>query len=52
MRREGFELQISQPEVIMQVIDRGKNEPIENAVVNVPEEMSGSIIEALGKKVL
>lgn len=50
MRREGFELQISQPEVIMQEIDGVKNEPIENAVVNVPEEMAGSIIEALGKR--
>ena len=50
MRREGFELQISQPEVIMQEIDGVKQEPIENAVVNVPDEMSGSIIEALGKR--
>jgi len=50
MRREGFELQISQPEVIMQEIDGVKNEPIENAVVNVPDEMAGSIIEALGKR--
>ena len=50
MRREGFELQISQPEVIMQNIDGVKNEPIENAVINVPDEMSGTIIEALGKR--
>ena len=50
MRREGFELQISQPEVIMQEIDGVKNEPIENAVINVPDEMSGTIIEALGKR--
>jgi GTP-binding protein len=50
MRREGFELQISQPEVIMQEIDGKKQEPIEIAVVNVPDEMSGSIIEALGKR--
>lgn len=50
MRREGFELQISQPEVIMQEIDGVKNEPIENVVINVPDEMSGSIIEALGKR--
>ncbi len=50
MRREGFELQISQPEVIMQEIDGTKQEPIENAVINVPDEMSGSVIEALSKR--
>jgi len=50
MRREGFELQISQPEVIMQEIDGVKNEPIEAAVINVPDEMSGIVIEALGKR--
>jgi GTP-binding protein len=50
MRREGFELQISQPEVIMREIDGEKCEPIETAVVNVPEQMAGTIIEALGKR--
>ncbi len=50
MRREGFELQISQPEVIMQEIDGEKHEPIEIAVVNVPDEMAGSVIEALGRR--
>jgi GTP-binding protein len=50
MRREGFELQISQPEVIMQEIDGEKQEPIEIAVINVPDEMAGSIIEALGSR--
>jgi GTP-binding protein len=50
MRREGFELQISQPEVIMQEIDGQKHEPIEMAVVNVPDSMAGSIIEALGRR--
>lgn len=50
MRREGFELQISQPEVIMQEIDGTKHEPIEFAVINVPDAMTGSIIEALGKR--
>lgn len=50
MRREGFELQISQPEVIMQEKDGVKQEPIEVAVINVPDDMSGSIIEALGKR--
>lgn len=50
MRREGFELQISQPEVIMQDIDGVKHEPIETAVINVPDKMAGSIIEALGRR--
>ncbi len=50
MRREGFELQISQPEVIMKNIDGKKHEPIENVVINVPDAMSGSVIEALGKR--
>jgi GTP-binding protein len=50
MRREGFELQISQPEVIMQEIDGVKQEPVEAAVINVPDTMAGSVIEALGKR--
>lgn len=50
MRREGFELQISQPEVIMQEIDGVTQEPIEQAVINVPDEMAGSIIEAMGRR--
>lgn len=50
MRREGFELQISQPQVIMQEIDGAKHEPLETAVVNVPDDMSGAVIQALGKR--
>jgi len=50
MRREGFELQISQPEVIMQEINGEKCEPIEYAVVNVPDDMSGKVIEALSNR--
>jgi GTP-binding protein len=50
MRREGFELQISQPEVIMQEIDGKKQEPIEYAVINLPDAMAGSVIEALGRR--
>jgi len=50
MRREGFELQISQPEVIMQEIDGKKHEPVESAVVNVPDEMSGAVIQALSQR--
>lgn len=50
MRREGFELQVSQPEVIFQDIDGVQNEPIENAVISVPEELSGKIIELLSNR--
>jgi len=50
MRREGFELQISQPEVIMKEIDGVKHEPVENAVINVPDAMAGATIEAMSKR--
>lgn len=50
MRRESYELQISQPQVIMQEVDGVKQEPIEYAVVNVPENMAGSIIEVLSAR--
>ncbi len=50
MRREGFELQISQPQVIMREIDGVKHEPIEAVVVNVPDELVGAVIQALGKR--
>lgn len=50
MRREGFELQISQPEVIMQEVEGLLHEPIEYAVINVPDTMSGGVIEALGRR--
>lgn len=50
MRREGFELQVSQPEVVMQEIDGATHEPIEQVVVNVPDENAGKIIEMMGKR--
>lgn len=50
MRREGFELQISQPEVIMKEVNGVKHEPIEAAVINVPDDFSGAVIQALGKR--
>lgn len=51
MRREGYELQISQPQVIMQDIDGVKHEPIEYAVINIPDEMAGAVIEMVsGRK--
>jgi GTP-binding protein len=48
MRREGFEFAVSKPEVIMQVVDGDNMEPIEQVVIDVPEEYVGSVIEALG----
>lgn len=45
MRREGYELQVGQPRVIIKEIDGVKCEPIESLVVDVPEEFSGKIIE-------
>jgi GTP-binding protein len=48
MRREGFEFAVSKPEVIMQVVDGDTMEPIEQVVIDVPEEHVGSVIEALG----
>lgn len=50
MRREGFELQISQPEVIMREINGVKHEPVEAVIVNVPDENAGAVIQALGKR--
>ncbi|MBO7546035.1 MAG: translational GTPase TypA [Paludibacteraceae bacterium] len=45
MRREGYELQVGQPQVIIKEIDGVKCEPIEQLTVNCPEECSGKIIE-------
>ena len=50
MRREGFELQVSQPEVVLREIDGVVHEPMENVVINVPEEISGKIVELLSKR--
>ena len=48
MRREGYELQVSKPEVIIKEIDGKKCEPYEDVQIEVPEESVGSVIEALG----
>ena len=48
MRREGFELQVSRPEVIIKEIDGVKCEPYEDVQIEVPEENVGPVIEALG----
>ena len=45
MRREGYELQVGQPQVIVKEIDGVKCEPVEMLTVNTPEECSGKIIE-------
>ncbi len=48
MRREGYELQVSKPEVIIKEIDGVKCEPYEDVQIEVPEENVGNVIEALG----
>ncbi|MDI6731065.1 MAG: translational GTPase TypA [Candidatus Margulisbacteria bacterium] len=50
MRREGFEVQVSQPKVIFKTINNEKMEPIEQALISVPEEFAGIVIEKLGKR--
>ncbi len=50
MRREGFELQVSKPQVIVREIDGVKCEPFERVQIDVPEENVGSIIESIGTR--
>ncbi len=50
MRREGFELQVGQPQVIIKEIDGRKCEPIEMLTVNVPEEYSSKIIDMVTRR--
>jgi GTP-binding protein len=50
MRREGFELQVSKPEVIVRVIDGVRSEPVERVQIDVPEEHTGSIMESMGER--
>lgn len=50
MRREGYELQVSKPEVIVKEIDGVKCEPYEDVQIEVPEENVGNVIEALGNR--
>jgi GTP-binding protein len=50
MRREGFELSVSKPEVIYRDIDGARCEPMENLIIDVPEEYQGTVIEKLGKR--
>jgi GTP-binding protein len=50
MRREGYELQVGQPQVIYKEIDGKKHEPIEHLVIDVPESVSGKAIELVTKR--
>ena len=50
MRREGYELQVGQPQVLVKVIDDVKCEPIEVLTVDVPEPVSGKVIELVSQR--
>jgi GTP-binding protein len=50
MRREGYELAVSKPQVILSERDGKRFEPVEYVVIDVPEEHAGAVIEALGRR--
>ena len=50
LRREGYELQVSKPEVIIRNIDGVDCEPVERVQVDVPDESVGAVIESLGQR--
>ena len=50
MRREGYELLVSRPKVIIKEINGVKCEPIERLVVNIPDDSVGTVIEKLGRR--
>jgi GTP-binding protein len=50
MRREGYELQVGQPQVILKEINSQKCEPIEELTIDLPEEYSGTAVEAVTKR--
>ncbi|MEK7590873.1 MAG: translational GTPase TypA [Patescibacteria group bacterium] len=50
MRREGFELQVSRPQVIMRDGPKGKEEPMEQVIIDVPEECTGTVIDLLSRR--
>ncbi|BDE82103.1 translational GTPase TypA [Porphyromonas somerae] len=50
MRREGYELQVGQPQVIIKEIDGVKHEPIEELTVNLPEEVASKIIDLVTRR--
>jgi GTP-binding protein len=50
MRREGYEMQVGQPQVIIKMIDGVKCEPVETLIVDVPGEVSGKVIELVTQR--
>jgi GTP-binding protein len=50
MRREGYEMQVSRPEVIVREINGKRHEPLERAVIDVPDEHVGSVTQALAPR--
>jgi GTP-binding protein len=50
MRREGYELTVGQPQVIVKVIDGKKSEPYENLVVDVPQEFASKVIDLVSRR--
>ncbi len=50
MRRQGYEFQVSKPQVLYKVIDGVKCEPIERLVVDVPQSSAGAVIEKIGRR--
>ena len=50
LRREGYEVQVSQPKVIIKKIDGVDHEPFEELTIDVPESMSGTVIEKVSKR--
>ena len=50
MRREGYELQVSKPEVIVKEVDGKRMEPVERLMIDIPEESMGAVMESLGAR--
>jgi GTP-binding protein len=50
MRREGYELQVSRPEIVTKETPEGRVEPVEEVVIDVPEEFQGVVIATMGTR--
>ena len=50
MRREGFELTVSRPKVVFQTIDGQRHEPIEEVIIDVDEEFTGTVVQKLAER--
>jgi GTP-binding protein len=50
MRREGFEVQVSQPQVIIKIVNGEKHEPFEEVTIDIPQECAGVVIEKMSKR--